>query len=162
MFLLTSSSLAHEWHKPGDERIPHTGIHENETSTRTLLVVTTKTDSSSRTDERGKPDIARHFEHFKNVKTRWDKDTLFVESNGLPEHNMMVGIIDWQQQVPLPQPFTGSNSWKIPLQPKLADKPLNAKLNAVSRCDRTRRKWCSHFQPVEQPRSRRLPRRGAG
>ena len=29
--------------------------------------------------------------------------------------------------MPLPQPFTGSNAWKIPLQPTLARTPINAK-----------------------------------
>lgn len=74
-----------------------------------------------------KPEIAKHFEHFENVKVRWDTSTLFVESNGLPDHGMMVGIRNWQQQVPLPQPFTGTNSWKIPLQTRLARQPINAK-----------------------------------
>ncbi len=74
-----------------------------------------------------KPDIARSFEKFKGVKLRWNSDTLFVESNGLPDHNMMVGIRSWQQQVPLPQPFTGSNAWQIPLKPQLARKPVSAK-----------------------------------
>ena len=76
-----------------------------------------------------KPQIARYFEKFKRVKVRWDANTLFVESNGLPNHNMMVGIRSWQQQVPLPQPFTGNNAWQIPLNPKLADKPISAKNN---------------------------------
>lgn len=74
-----------------------------------------------------KPDIARHFEKFDGVTTRWDEGTLYVESNGLPNHNMMIGIKNWQQQVPLPQPFTGSNAWKIPLQPRLARTPIRAK-----------------------------------
>ncbi|GAB5406493.1 MAG: hypothetical protein Aurels2KO_47240 [Aureliella sp.] len=79
--------------------------------------------------QENKPGIAVHFDKFKNVKTRWDDKTLFVESNGLPDHDMMVGIRSWQQQVPLPQPFTGSNAWQIPLHPKLADKPISAKTN---------------------------------
>ena len=76
-----------------------------------------------------KPEIARHFEKFQNVKTRWDRDTLFVESSGLPDHNMMIGIRSWQQQVPLPQPFTGNNAWQIPLKPRLAANPISAKNN---------------------------------
>ncbi|MDF1666112.1 MAG: YHYH protein [Planctomycetota bacterium] len=73
------------------------------------------------------PIIARHFHHFERVKVRWNTENLFVESDGLPDHGMMIGIRSWQQQVPLPQPFTGSNAWQIPLQPKLADKPISAK-----------------------------------
>src|SRR4051812_33693073 len=41
------------------------------------------------------------------VSVRWDERFLFVESNGLPAHNLMVGITAWQQQVPLPQNYTG-------------------------------------------------------
>lgn len=74
-----------------------------------------------------KPVLARHFEKFANVKVRWDRKSLFVESNGLPEHNMMIGIKSWQQQVPLPQPFTGSNAWTIPRYPKLAEKPISVR-----------------------------------
>jgi phosphatidylethanolamine-binding protein (PEBP) family uncharacterized protein len=57
------------------------------------------------------------------VSTRWDGDFLYVESNGLPAHNMMVGITAWQQQVPLPQAYTGDNAWRIPLKPVPAKTP---------------------------------------
>ncbi|MCE9518446.1 MAG: hypothetical protein K8R87_02595, partial [Verrucomicrobia bacterium] len=33
------------------------------------------------------------------VNARWDANFLYVESNGLPDHNMMIGITAWQQQV---------------------------------------------------------------
>ncbi len=52
---------------------------------------------------------------------------LIVESNGMPEHQMMVGITSWQQQVPLPQPYAGTNAWHIPLKGALADTPISAK-----------------------------------
>ena len=38
---------------------------------------------------------------------------------------MMVGITSWQQQVPVPQSYTGSNSWSIPLQPEFSASPLS-------------------------------------
>lgn len=57
------------------------------------------------------------------VKTRWDENSLFIESNGLPAHNMMVGITAWQQQVPLPQNYTGANAWRLPLVPMPAKNP---------------------------------------
>ncbi|MFY9255212.1 MAG: hypothetical protein WAO83_17305 [Fuerstiella sp.] len=63
------------------------------------------------------------------VKVRSDGRVLFIESNGLPQHNMMVGIKSWQQQVPLPQHYTGNNAWQIPLQPRLAEQPISAKTN---------------------------------
>jgi len=50
-----------------------------------------------------------------------------IESNGLPAHNMMVGITSWQQQVPLPMTYKGSNAWQLPRKPALADNPVSAK-----------------------------------
>lgn len=60
-----------------------------------------------------------------NVSLRWDDRFLFVESNGLPSHNMMVGIKNWQQQVPLPQNYTGENAWQFPLHPVPAREPIS-------------------------------------
>ncbi|MEQ1841190.1 MAG: YHYH protein, partial [Verrucomicrobiales bacterium] len=53
----------------------------------------------------------------------WDEDYFFVEGNGLPDHNMMVGITAWQQQVPLPQGYVGENAWRVPLKPVPAAEP---------------------------------------
>ncbi len=76
------------------------------------------------------PSIANFFSPFKKkVELRWDRDFLYVESNGLPDHDMMVGITAWQQQVPIPQPYFGSNAWQIPLNPVPARNPMSAKTN---------------------------------
>ncbi len=61
------------------------------------------------------------------VRTRSDARWFYVESEGLPAHNMMVGITAWQQQVPLPQPYTGDNAWRIPLRPVPAKTPASIK-----------------------------------
>ena len=61
------------------------------------------------------------------VKTRSDENYLYVESNSMPAHRMMVGITAWQQQVPLPQPYVGQNAWRLPLRPVVAQHPLSAK-----------------------------------
>ncbi len=61
------------------------------------------------------------------VKTHADASTFYVESNGLPRHSMMEGIKNWQQQVPLPQNYTGQNAWQIPLHPVPAKEPLSGK-----------------------------------
>ena len=61
------------------------------------------------------------------VKVFASGDYWQVESNGLPAHNMMVGITSWQQQVPLPMTYKGSNAWQLPKQPALADNPVSAK-----------------------------------
>ncbi len=76
------------------------------------------------------PMIAESFKPFEKVaKVRWDEDFLYVESNGMPDHRMMVGITAWQQQVPLPQSYTGENAWQIPLHPVPAKNPMSAKDN---------------------------------
>lgn len=137
LILLPRSAPAHEWHQHSDESDTRSSDaiagrgEQNKPSAeplkeRSTYILTGITETDD-VDKAPQPEIARHFGHFKNVKTRWDSDTLFVESNGLPDHPMMVGIRNWQQQVPLPQPFAGSNAWKIPLHPKLAAKPINAK-----------------------------------
>ena len=61
------------------------------------------------------------------VKTRSDNDFFYVESAGMPDHQMMVGITAWQQQVPIPQAYTGNNAWRIPRRPVPAKQPLSAK-----------------------------------
>jgi hypothetical protein len=61
------------------------------------------------------------------VKVFASGDYWQIESNGLPAHNMMVGITSWQQQVPLPMTYKGSNAWQLPKQPALADNPVSAK-----------------------------------
>lgn len=69
------------------------------------------------------PAAAKAFLAFPKLELKWDKDFLFVGSNGWPEHNMMVGITAWQQQVPLPQAYFGDNAWRIPLHPVPAKTP---------------------------------------
>jgi phosphatidylethanolamine-binding protein (PEBP) family uncharacterized protein len=77
-----------------------------------------------------RPPQAVSFEAFApKVSVRWDEKFLFVESNGIPSHNMMVGITAWQQQVPLPQNYTGTNAWQIPLTPVPAKEPRTIKNN---------------------------------
>ena len=56
-----------------------------------------------------------------DVYTHWDQTYFYVESKGLAKHEMMTGITGWQQQVPIPQCYTGSNAWSIPLNPVIGD-----------------------------------------
>ncbi|CAK9254275.1 unnamed protein product [Sphagnum jensenii] len=58
-----------------------------------------------------------------SVITSWDSVYFYVGSYGIPSptQQMMAGITSWNQQVPLPQCYTGSNVWSIPLHPVLAD-----------------------------------------
>ncbi len=61
------------------------------------------------------------------VQTHWDDRFFYIESDGMPAHPLMVGITAWQQQVPLPQTYTGNNAWQLPLQPQVAVQPISAK-----------------------------------
>lgn len=58
------------------------------------------------------------------VYTRWDNTWFYVESKGLPDHEMMTGITGWQRQVPIQQCYTGTNAWQIPLNPVMATDPI--------------------------------------
>ena len=74
------------------------------------------------------PALASFFKPFaKTIRFHWDRDFLFVESTGMPDHPMMTGITAWQQQVPIPQAYTGNNAWKIPLHPVPAQNPMSTK-----------------------------------
>ncbi|HRH96596.1 MAG TPA: YHYH protein [Prosthecobacter sp.] len=69
------------------------------------------------------PQAAKAFLPFTRLDLRADGEFLYVGSNGMPDHNMMVGITAWQQQVPLPQSYFGENAWRIPLKPVPAKEP---------------------------------------
>jgi phosphatidylethanolamine-binding protein (PEBP) family uncharacterized protein len=69
--------------------------------------------------------MAAVFEPFSDVSTRFDSTYFYVESDGIPEHEMMVNITAWIAQVPLPQPYTGTNAWPIPLHPQYAENPVS-------------------------------------
>jgi phosphatidylethanolamine-binding protein (PEBP) family uncharacterized protein len=81
----------------------------------------------------GKPDakadtVAEVFKPFAPaVKTRASETHFFVESDGMPDHRLMVGITAWQQQVPIPQRYVGTNAWQFPLNPVVAENPVSAK-----------------------------------
>ena len=78
------------------------------------------------------PDIAKAFETFvqlKAIKSHWDNEYFYVESNGIPAHPMMIGITSWQQQVPIPQKYFGDNAWQIPMHPVPAKRPQSTNGN---------------------------------
>ena len=75
----------------------------------------------------GAPAQSKAFQLFPKLDLKWDNDFLLVGSHGLPDHNMMVGITAWQQQVPLPQNYIGDNAWRIPLHPVPSKNPVSIK-----------------------------------
>jgi hypothetical protein len=76
-------------------------------------------------------ELAALFESFSGVTTHSDDTYFYVSSNGIPAHEMMTGITNWQQQVPIDHEYTGTNSWAIPLQPEIADEPLSTETNLL-------------------------------
>jgi len=83
--------------------------------------------SRNASSDPGLPLLQKSFEPFQStVKTRSDADYFYVESNGIPDHKMMVGITAWQQQVPMPQKYNGNNAWQIPLHPVPAKEPMSS------------------------------------
>ena len=63
----------------------------------------------------------------KSVKITKNSKYYLVESNGIPDHQMMVGIKSWQQQIPTVQAYTGANAWSIPIKPVISNSPISAK-----------------------------------
>lgn len=59
------------------------------------------------------------------VKVTKSAKYYLIESNGIPAHQMMVGIKSWQEQIPTPQPYTGVNSWSLPIKPVLSTSPIS-------------------------------------
>ena len=64
------------------------------------------------------PSQAESFRHFDDVTVSWDDQYIYVESDGMPEHPMMVGITAWNRQVPIPHAYRGDNAFRIPRTPR--------------------------------------------
>ena len=86
------------------------------------------------------PSITTFFTPFKKkVKLRWDGDFLYVESNGMPDHDMLVGITAWQQQVPIPQPYFGIQYLADSAEPGVSSESNVGKDEFLLRGDRSGR-----------------------
>jgi len=127
-------ATAHPWHRHGsratapeasDRRddAPASAVNPPPVVPRFRLTATGKPD-------RAATDIAAAFAPFSKrgaITTRSDDRSFYVESSGVPEHPLMVGIKAWQQQVPLPQKYVGDNAWRIPLEPVPAATPASTR-----------------------------------
>ena len=91
--------------------------------------VTAATEASPTTPAGSEDDgVLSGFDAFaESVRVLTSGDVWMIESNGLPSHQMMVGITNWQQQFPVSQPYTGTNAWQLPRTPELAGQPISAK-----------------------------------
>lgn len=93
-----------------------------------LLAVSGAAENSQRSFEFAPETVARTFQPFRDdVQVRWDERHFYVESNGMPDHTLMVGIRAWNRQVPIPQSYRGDNSFRFPLRPRFADKPVSGR-----------------------------------
>lgn len=126
------SHIMEEWRQhqeypantPGDLSVRPVMLAANASNTSVMRFVL---GAAAGTGTTAGPVQATAFQKFSRLKLRWDTDFLYIESNGMPDHNMMVGITAWQQQVPLPQPYVGDNAWRIPLHPVVAKEPASIK-----------------------------------
>lgn len=48
-----------------------------------------------------------------------DETFMYIEAFTFANHEMMVGITAWNEQVPIPHRLTDNNSWRIPMNPEL-------------------------------------------
>jgi len=60
------------------------------------------------------------------ISTTYDANFFYVNSTGIPNHTMMVGISStgWQQQVPTSKCYINTSHWTIPLNPVIATTPV--------------------------------------
>ena len=117
----TTPAVAHPWHRHRAEET----TEDNEPTASTA-----QESAPFRLAAAMTVDIADAFAPFEkrgDIKTRRDDRWFFVESNGVPDHPLMIGIRSWQQQVPLPQKYVGDNAWQIPLHPVPAANPATTK-----------------------------------
>lgn len=125
MLLISVSTFAHDGHAHATTAAIQNKIENLNTDTGVQLIV----QRSSAPRQNGiRPLTASYFDAFAGkVEVQSDNAFLYVESDGMPNHPMMIGITAWQQQVPLPQSYKGNNAWKIPLSPVPAKNPMSAK-----------------------------------
>ena len=121
LWMTLFSSSAHEWHRPHDDTgapIPAEGFSIPEEAG-------SEPANSAKVAERA----GAFAPFFPKVRTRWDDQWLYVESNGMPDHGLMAGVTNWQQQVGIPQNYFGDNAWQIPITPQLSNNPISTRDN---------------------------------
>jgi len=86
---------------------------------------TTSSDTVNKTNTADPEVLDLAFAPYKDkISTHWDDEYFYVESSGIPAHQMMVGITAWIAQVPTPQNYYGDDAWKIPLFTEYSDDPV--------------------------------------
>ena len=129
VFVAASPADAHPWHRHRAEE-KTADVASTPNGTTSTESVPFRLTAAKKPAAATSIDIAEAFAPFEkrgDIKTRRDDRWFFVESNGLPDHPLMIGIRSWQQQVPLPQKYVGDNAWQIPLHPVPAATPQTTK-----------------------------------
>jgi phosphatidylethanolamine-binding protein (PEBP) family uncharacterized protein len=127
ILLAATPAIAHPWHR---HRAEETTASDDPTANNAQESVPFRLTAAKKPAAATTVDIADAFAPFEkrgDIKTRRDDRWFFVESNGVPDHPLMIGIRSWQQQVPLPQKYVGDNAWQIPLNPVPAANPATTK-----------------------------------
>ncbi|MFM8497423.1 MAG: YHYH protein [Planctomycetia bacterium] len=128
--LCASSAWAHPWHRHREPAAEPAAAVAASTAAGARAAAPFLLTAAPQPARGAVTDIAAAFAPFEKLEaiaTRSDDRWFYVESNGIPNHPLMVGIRSWQQQVPLPQPYTGDNAWRIPLHPVPAAEPVTTK-----------------------------------
>ena len=112
---------AHEWHRPHDE----SGVLVASVGLSIPTDLGAGPENEAEVAERAEAFTP----FFPKVRVRWDESWLYVECDGMPDHGLMAGITNWQQQVGIPQNYFGDNAWQIPLSPQLSDTPISTSDN---------------------------------
>jgi len=123
--LAPAGAIAHPWHRHRTAAVAPPVAADPPPTAPTPVRLT-----AARLQRPAEADIARAFAPFverRSIACRSDDRFFYVESNGVPDHPLMVGIRAWQQQVPLPQRYVGDNAWRIPLEPVPAATPMSTK-----------------------------------
>ena len=110
----------------------NTSTDTSTTDTSTTDTSTTDTSSTNNSQSSEGPEIdtiISYFQKFSGVTINSDDEYFYINSYSWPEHGMGVGINSWQEQVAIPQNYTGDNSWRIPRNPIIADNPVDTSVN---------------------------------
>ncbi|RAP37260.1 hypothetical protein DID80_04115 [Candidatus Marinamargulisbacteria bacterium SCGC AAA071-K20] len=87
--------------------------------------ISTDESDSSESTTNDPTQMATAFSDYSQVSTTYDSSYFYVSSDGIPDHQMMVGIVAWIAQVPVPHSYSGDNAWSIPLETAYSDSPLS-------------------------------------
>ena len=107
---------------------------ESNSSTSTSSNTSANSTSTSNNDQNNSVEnpidiITNYFSEFPDVTITSDENYFYVNSYSWPNHEMGIGITSWQEQVPIPQNYTGDNSWRIPINPMMSDNPIDTSIN---------------------------------